>query len=49
MTIRLVIADDQALVRSGLAMILETDPEMEVVGEAHDGTSAIAAVERLPP
>jgi DNA-binding NarL/FixJ family response regulator len=48
-TIRLVIADDQALVRSGLAMILETDPEMEVVGEAHDGTSAIAAVERLRP
>jgi DNA-binding NarL/FixJ family response regulator len=43
-TIRVVIADDQALVRSGLAMILATDPEMEVVGEAHDGAGAIAAV-----
>jgi DNA-binding NarL/FixJ family response regulator len=48
-TIRIVIADDQTLVRSGLAMILETDPEFEVVGEAHDGTSAVAAVERLRP
>jgi DNA-binding NarL/FixJ family response regulator len=48
-TIRVVIADDQALVRSGLAMILETDPGIEVVGEAHDGTSAVAAVERFRP
>ena len=49
MTIRVVIADDQALVRSGLAMILATDPGIEVVGEADDGRSAIAEVGRLRP
>ena len=48
-TIRVVIADDQALVRSGLAMILATDPEIEVVGQAHDGAGALAEVERLRP
>ena len=49
MTIRVVIADDQALVRSGLAMILATDPDIEVVGQAHDGAGAVAEVERLRP
>jgi len=46
--IRVLIADDQALVRGGLRMILEAQPDIEVVGEAADGTEAVAlaAVER---
>jgi DNA-binding NarL/FixJ family response regulator len=49
MTIRVVIADDQTLVRSGLAMILATQPDMEVVGEAGDGTEAVELARRLHP
>jgi DNA-binding NarL/FixJ family response regulator len=40
-TIRVVIADDQALVRSGLAMILDTQPDISVVAQAHDGATAL--------
>jgi DNA-binding NarL/FixJ family response regulator len=40
--IRTLIADDQALVRGGLRMILEAEPDIEVVGEAADGREAIA-------
>ncbi|HEU4948237.1 MAG TPA: response regulator transcription factor [Kribbella sp.] len=42
--IRVVLADDQELVRSGFAMILEAQPDLEVVGEAGDGAEAIEAV-----
>jgi DNA-binding NarL/FixJ family response regulator len=42
--IRVVLADDQELVRSGFAMILDAQPDIEVVGEAGDGAAAIAAV-----
>ncbi|MFJ8507201.1 response regulator [Streptomyces avermitilis] len=49
MTIRVVIADDQELVRSGFAMILDAQPGIEVVGEAGDGASAVAAVRRTSP
>jgi CheY-like chemotaxis protein len=49
LTIRVVIADDQALVRSGLPMILATDPDIEVVGQAHDRKGAVAEVEPLRP
>jgi DNA-binding NarL/FixJ family response regulator len=49
MTIRVVVADDQELVRSGFAMILDTEPDIEVVGEADDGDAAIALVERVAP
>lgn len=47
--IRLVLADDQALVRRGLRMILETEPDFEVVGEAADGDEAVAQTLELLP
>jgi len=42
-TIRVVIADDEALVRRGFTMILDAEPDLEVVGEAHDGQTAVEA------
>jgi DNA-binding NarL/FixJ family response regulator len=45
----LLIADDQTLVRVGLRKILESEPEMTVVGEAGDGEDAVAAAGRLRP
>jgi DNA-binding NarL/FixJ family response regulator len=48
-SIRVVVADDQALIRAGLRRLLEEQPDIEVVGEAGDGREAIAAVERLRP
>ncbi|MFE5591597.1 response regulator [Streptomyces sp. NPDC056549] len=49
MTIRVVVADDQELVRSGFAMILDAQPDIEVVAEAGDGAEAVEAVRRLTP
>lgn len=49
MTISVLIADDQRLVRSGLRAIIESEPGMEVVGEAADGAEAVEAVRRLRP
>lgn len=46
---RVLIADDQALVRVGLRKILETEPGTQVVGEAEDGEAAVAAARRLRP
>jgi DNA-binding NarL/FixJ family response regulator len=46
---RLVIADDQALVRDGFCSILNREPDMEVVAEAADGAQAVAAVTRTRP
>ena len=43
MTIRVLIADDQEIVRAGLPMILDAQPGIEVVGEAADGREAVAA------
>jgi DNA-binding NarL/FixJ family response regulator len=43
MTIRVIIADDQALVRAGLKMILDVEDDIQVVGEAGDGLSAVRA------
>jgi DNA-binding NarL/FixJ family response regulator len=48
-SIRVVIADDQELVRSGFAMILEAQPDIEVVAEASDGVEALAAVREHRP
>jgi DNA-binding NarL/FixJ family response regulator len=47
--IRVLLADDQALVRTGFRMILKAEPDMEVVGEAADGAQAVDAVRRLAP
>ncbi len=49
MQIRLLLADDEALVRTGMRMILEAEPEFEVVGEATDGVEAIESARRLRP
>ncbi len=49
MTVRVVVADDQELVRSGFAMILDAQPDLEVVAEAADGHQAVAAVRELAP
>ena len=48
-SIRVLIADDQTLVRSGFRMILEDEPGIEVVGEVADGDAAVAAARRLNP
>ena len=47
--IRVLLADDQALVRSGFQMILSAQPEIEVVGEADSGRQAIDLANRLAP
>ncbi len=49
MPIRLVIADDQALVRSGFRLILDSQPDFEVVGEAGDGKAALEMGRRERP
>ncbi|MCX4781355.1 response regulator transcription factor [Streptomyces sp. NBC_01264] len=49
MTIRVVVADDQELVRSGFAMILDAQEDIEVVAEVGDGAAAVAAVRSLAP
>lgn len=48
-TIRIMIADDQELVRYGMRLVLEAEPDIEVVGEAEDGASAVGTAERLRP
>jgi DNA-binding NarL/FixJ family response regulator len=47
--IRVLVVDDQGLVRAGFRMILEAQPDVEVVGEAADGLEAVAAARRLRP
>lgn len=47
--IRLLIVDDQAIVRQGLRTLLDLEPDLEVVGEAADGQMALSEVDRLHP
>jgi DNA-binding NarL/FixJ family response regulator len=47
--IRVLLADDQALVRAGFRMVLEAQPDIEVLGEAADGRQAVEATRRLRP
>jgi NarL family two-component system response regulator LiaR len=49
MTIRVLITDDHKVVRQGLRMVLELDPDLEVVGEASNGEEAVAMARRLEP
>ena len=47
--IRILIADDQELVRTGFRVVLDAEPDLEVVGEASDGLAALDAAETLKP
>ncbi|HSK56444.1 MAG TPA: response regulator transcription factor [Jiangellales bacterium] len=49
MTIRVLIADDQDIVRTGLATILRSQPDIDVIGEAAAGHEAVALARRLHP
>ena len=49
MSIGVVVADDQALVRGGLRVLVDSAPDMTVLGEAGDGSAAVAMAERVRP
>jgi DNA-binding NarL/FixJ family response regulator len=49
MSVRVLLVDDQALIRAGFRMILEAEEDLEVVGECGDGTQAVDSVKRLSP
>ena len=49
MSIRVLIVDDQSLVRAGFRLVLENDPEIQVVGEASNGHEAVYSAGRLEP
>jgi len=49
MTIRVIVADDQEIVRTGLAMILDAQPDLEVVAQAADGRTAVELARKLRP
>jgi DNA-binding NarL/FixJ family response regulator len=48
-TVRVLLADDQEMIRTGVRMILEAEDDLEVVGEARDGQEAVAKTRRLEP
>jgi len=48
-TIRVLLADDHALFREGLASIIQAQPDMEIVGEANDGLEALVKAKELKP
>ena len=47
--IRVVLADDQALFRAGIRMVIDSQPDLQVVGEASDGEDAVRCFEALDP
>ena len=49
MTIQVILADDHAMVRDGLRVLLERDPEIAIVAEVGDGASAVRLAEQLSP
>ncbi|GCE20620.1 response regulator [Dictyobacter kobayashii] len=49
MKIRILLADDHTILRAGLKMMLNAQPDMEVVGEAQDGRQAIQEAQRIQP
>lgn len=49
MSIRVIVVDDQEMVRTGFRVILDSEPDMDVVGEAGNGREAIGVAERLHP
>ena len=49
MSIRVLLVDDQALIRAGFRMILDAEDDIEVVGECADGTQAVDSARRLEP
>ena len=49
MTIRVLVADDQDLIRTGLSMILDAQPGITVIGQAADGLEAVSLARRLRP
>jgi DNA-binding NarL/FixJ family response regulator len=49
MTVNLVLADDQALLRAGLQLLLEAQPDIRVVGQANDGLEAVHVVQQVRP
>ena len=49
MSIRVLLVDDQSLIRTGFRMILDAEEDIEVVGESADGTQAIDSVNRFKP
>ncbi len=49
MTIRVIVADDQEIVRTGLAMILDAQPDIDVVAQAADGQTAVELARKLRP
>ncbi|GAA0942390.1 response regulator transcription factor [Actinocorallia libanotica] len=49
MTVRVLLADDETLLRLAFSTVLETQPDLEVVGEARDGAEALRAARRLRP
>ena len=49
MSIRVLVVDDEDLVRSGIAMVLSAEPDLDIVGECSDGSAAVVEAARLRP